>query len=133
MPTQKHPPTIVVIFGAGGDLTWRKLVPALYNLWRDEWLTRQIAIIGVDRRAIQDEEYRKHLREGVDKFSRQTVTNEAKWEKFINRVCYITGDFGEDATYQQLNEAIKQQADAWGEKANIVYYLAIPPALSKWL
>lgn len=129
MPTHKHPPTVVVIFGAGGDLTWRKLVPALYNLWRDEWLTRHLAIIGVDRREIKDEVYRKHLREGVDKFSRQTVTNEAKWDKFINRVSYITGDFGDESTYQQLDEAIKKQSDAWGEKANTVYYLAIPPGI----
>lgn len=129
MPTQKHQPTVIVIFGAGGDLTWRKLVPALYNLWRDEWLTRQFVIIGVDRREIKDEAYRKHLREGVDKFSRQTVTNEAKWEKFISRVSYITADFGDDSAYQQLDEAIKKQTDAWGAKANTVYYLAIPPTI----
>src|SRR3954470_16923718 len=97
--TEKLNPTIVIIFGAGGDLTWRKLVPALYNLWRDEWLTREFNIIGVDRRDMQEDEYRQHLREGVDQFSRQHVTNEAKWAKFANHISYIDADFGNADTY----------------------------------
>ncbi|MCX6048936.1 MAG: glucose-6-phosphate dehydrogenase [Chloroflexi bacterium] len=129
MNTEKFNPTIIIIFGAGGDLTWRKLVPALYNLWRDEWLTRQFSIIGVDRREMKQNEYRQHLREGVDQFSRQTVTNEAKWTKFANHVSYIDADFSDAETYTKLAEAIESQAKEWDAKPSTIYYLAIPPSL----
>lgn len=129
MNTEKPIPTIIVIFGAGGDLTWRKLVPALYNLWRDEWLTHEFSIIGVDRRAMQDDEFRQHLREGVDQFSRQTVTSEAKWKKFASRLSYMTADFGEAATFTQLAEAIARDAKDWEIKPSIIFYLAIPPTI----
>src|SRR4051794_30245501 len=106
MTPEKPNPTIVVIFGASGDLTWRKLVPALYNLWRDEWIMSQFSIIGVDRRGMTDKEFREHLREGIDQFSRQAVTNEAKWTKFVNHSSFLTGDFGEADTYNRLAQQI---------------------------
>src|SRR5437763_11942719 len=111
MTPEKPNPTIVVIFGASGDLTWRKLVPALYNLWRDEWITRQFSIIGVDRRGMTDEEFRKHLREGVDQFSRQTVTDEARWTRFVNRICFLTGGFGRADTYNRLAQRTSGQTE----------------------
>ncbi len=129
MNTEKLNPTIVIIFGAGGDLTWRKLVPALYNLWRDEWLTHQFSIIGVDRRDMKTDEYRQHLREGIDQCSRQPVTSEAKWAKFVSHVSYIDADFSDADTYAKLGETIASQAREWGAKPNTIFYLAIPPGL----
>jgi len=125
----KPAPTVVVIFGAGGDLTWRKLVPALYNLWRDEWLNPQFSIIGVDRRSLSDGEFRQRLREGVDQFSRQPVRSQAKWQRFADAVNFITADFADAALYTGLAEAIARCSEQWGEPANTVFYLAIPPAL----
>ena len=67
-----HPePAVVVIFGAAGDLTWRKLVPALYNLFLDKWLPDRFAVVGVDRKEMSIDEFRQRLREGVDTFSRR--------------------------------------------------------------
>ncbi|MFN2219404.1 MAG: glucose-6-phosphate dehydrogenase, partial [Anaerolineae bacterium] len=67
-----HPvPATIVIFGAGGDLTWRKLVPALYNLSLDGYLPARFAVIGVDRKEMTDDDFREHLRDGVDQFSRR--------------------------------------------------------------
>ena len=129
MNTEKPIPTVMVIFGAGGDLTWRKLVPALYNLWRDEWLMHHFSIIGVDRRAMQDDEFRQHLRAGVDQFSRQPVTDEAKWAKFASRIAYMTADFGEAATFTHLAEVIQRYAKDWDVKPSIIFYLAIPPTI----
>jgi glucose-6-phosphate 1-dehydrogenase len=67
-----HPgPTVLVIFGGAGDLTRRKLVPGLYNLFLDKWLPKEFWVIGLDRQALSDEDFRRHLREGVDQFSRR--------------------------------------------------------------
>ena len=64
-------PTIFVIFGAGGDLTWRKLIPALYNLHLDGWMPERIIVLGLDRVEMTDDNFRNHLQEGVDKNSRR--------------------------------------------------------------
>ena len=69
--------TQLVIFGGGGDLTWRKLVPALYDLFLDKWMPERFAVIGIGRRPTSDEEYRKHLRAGVDEFSRHGKPDDA--------------------------------------------------------
>lgn len=72
METQKHiEPTIIVILGATGDLTYRKLIPAIYNLWLDNWLPKEFAVIGVSRGKYTDATFKKHLLEGVNKFSRR--------------------------------------------------------------
>jgi len=61
-------PTVIVIAGAGGDLTWRKLTPALYDLFTDNWLPERFLVIGVDRIAMSDDEFRERLRQGVANF-----------------------------------------------------------------
>src|SRR5512136_2149495 len=100
MSTDMRPePTAIVIFGAAGDLTWRKLVPALYNLFVDKWLPHQFAIVGVDRKATSDAEFRQHLREGVDTFSRRGQAGDAMWDDFATRLTFITGDFSDQATF----------------------------------
>ena len=62
-------PAVIVIFGAGGDLTWRKLIPALYNLFLEHWLPERFTVVGLDRQQMSLEDFRAHLREGVDRFS----------------------------------------------------------------
>ena len=70
-----HPdPSMLIIFVAGGDLAWRKLIPALYNLFLDKWLPVKFAIIGIDRRELTTDEFRARLRDGVDTFSRRGKT-----------------------------------------------------------
>ena len=64
-------PTVFVIFGGAGDLSWRKLIPALYSLFLDGWLPEKFRIIGTGHRHMDEEEFRPHLKEGVDKFSRR--------------------------------------------------------------
>ena len=75
-------PTVFVIFGAAGDLSWRKLIPALYSLFVDGWLPEKFRIIGTGHRHMSDEEFRQHLREGVDKFSRRGKTDGRGLERF---------------------------------------------------
>ena len=79
---EKAGPTILTIFGAGGDLTWRKLMPAIYNLFLDGWAPGHFAIIGLDLKDLSNEEFRKHLHEGVNRFSRRGKAKSEKWKKF---------------------------------------------------
>jgi len=78
----KKRPTIITIFGGSGDLTWRKLIPALYNLYLDGWLNEKFSIVCMGRTEMKDGEFVKKLQEGVDKFSRSGKSVTEKWDKF---------------------------------------------------
>jgi glucose-6-phosphate 1-dehydrogenase len=80
--TDKLPPTVLVLFGTGGDLVWRKLVPALFDLFRKAQLPDQFAMIGVGRSRTSDEQLRRHLRRGVDRFSHGGRSNAPDWKVF---------------------------------------------------
>src|SRR5438309_9877363 len=84
-------PTVLVIFGAGGDLTWRKLIPAVYNLYDDGWLDERFAVVGVDLKSMDDAGFRDHLRRGVEAAARRPVTDEP-WAKFAQHLHFIAGD-----------------------------------------
>ena len=70
----KTKPTIITIFGGSGDLTWRKLIPALHNLFLDGWLNEKFSIVCIGRTEMKNEEFIKKLKDGVDKFSRRGKT-----------------------------------------------------------
>jgi len=129
MPTESHLPaaTVLVIFGASGDLTWRKLVPALYNLSLDNLLPKKFAVVGVARSALELEAWRRHLRDGVDNFSRQGKSDPALWKLFAERLVYQSGDYSDPASFEQLAKTLAAQDKAWGAKAERVFYLATPP------
>ncbi len=131
MNTNNHmEPAILVIFGAGGDLTWRKLIPAMYNLHKDEWLPNEFAILGVDRKEMSLEAYKDHLRQGVDQFSRRGKTDPSSWEAFSPHLTdYLCADFSDAQTYANLRKKINALEKSWGSKAHKVFYLAIPPSL----
>ena len=125
-----HPgPATIIIFGAGGDLSWRKLVPALYNLSLDGYLPAQFAVIGVDRKEMTDEDFREHLRDGVDRFSRRGKADDGAWTAFASHFSFLSGDFGEPATYSALEEQLKARDQEWGTKAQRILYQATPPSL----
>jgi glucose-6-phosphate 1-dehydrogenase len=122
-------PTIIVIVGAGGDLTWRKLVPALYDLFVDKWLPERFAFIGVDRKEMSDDGFRKHLHEGVKKFSRRVKADEKGWPHFASHLSYLTTDFALPGGFSSLSARINDDEKSWGVKPQIVFYLAIPPTM----
>jgi len=122
-------PTILVIFGASGDLTWRKLIPALYNLLLDSYLPERFAIIGVGRRKVEDDAFRTKLREGVDQFSRRMVADESHWNSFAGNISYVSEDLADPASGAALSSRLSEIEESWGVRANRVYYLAIPPAM----
>src|SRR5438876_9991384 len=98
-------PCSVVIFGATGDLTHRKLVPALYNLAADGELPPAVAVIGFARREKTDDDFRKEMEESVRKFSRQTVRDEI-WTTFGQSIFYHQSDFSDEAGFKSLAERL---------------------------
>lgn len=131
----KPPPTVLVIFGGSGDLAWRKLVPALYNQHLDKPLPQHVAIVGVDRNPTSDDEYRSHLREGIDKFSRRGKADDNAWKEFAPFLSYMAGDIASESFYGDLVKRladIERQWDlaaTWNIFPRRIFYLAIPPSL----
>ncbi len=125
-------PTILVIFGAAGDLAWRKLVPALYNLAVDGWLPEQFAVIGVDQKPLADDEFHKHLRGGIDQFSRRGKVDDKVWDVLAPQISYMPGNLGDPKVHKELARRLAEQDKAWsgsagGGEAHFVFYLAVPP------
>jgi len=118
-----HTSTSIVIFGASGDLTWRKLVPALYNNFKKGHLQDCDMILGFARRLYTDETFRTHLKEGVAEFSPESF-DPAVWEEFSTRLHYFQGDLDISADFQKL-EALLQSRE--GHACNRLYYLATAP------
>jgi glucose-6-phosphate 1-dehydrogenase len=121
---------IMVIFGAGGDLTWRKLIPAVYNICVDNALPEHFAIIGIDRKEMSEDRFLVHLHDGVDKFSRRGSVDDEEWESFARfKHAYIQADFSKTETYTELSDRLEKLEETWGVKSNRVFYLATPPTL----
>src|SRR6516165_11774024 len=119
--------TELVIFGGAGDLTWRKLVPALYDLFLNKWMPERSAVIGIGRRPTSDEEYRQRLRGGVEEFSRHGKPDAAAWDAFASRISFLAGDFNDAGLYSALADRLAGQEKAWATAASRVFYLATPP------
>jgi glucose-6-phosphate 1-dehydrogenase len=130
MENHNRPPaTILVVFGAAGDLTWRKLAPALYNLYEDGWLPDQIAVMGVDGKELSLDEFRDRLRDGVDHFSRRGAVDEARWQALTRELSFVAGNFADPELFARLSDALSAQHKSWGQAANHVFYLATPPGV----
>ncbi|GAB3537740.1 glucose-6-phosphate dehydrogenase [Pontibacter brevis] len=123
----KAAPTIAIIFGGTGDLAKRKLVPAFYNLFLDGWLPEPFAMIGLGRTDTNDIEYREHLREGVIEFSRSGEPAAESWDTFSNSLTYLRSNINDPASYQELADRIHELEEAWGTRANRLFYLSVAP------
>ena len=124
---RKPDPTVIIIFGAGGDLTWRKITPALYNLFLDGWFPEKFALIGLDIKEFTDDQFRDRLHNGIDQYSRSGKSKREDWDKFSLMLSYQKADFINQETYNKIHQTIKALEDKWGEKPNSIFYMAIPP------
>ncbi len=120
-------PCSVVIFGASGDLTRRKLLPALYNLSLEGLLPACFAVIGVARRELDDEAFRTSGREGVERFSRR-VPDASRWADFERSLFYVPGSFDDPAVYRALEQKLQEVEQSRGIPGNRVFYLSVPPS-----
>ncbi|WP_207430381.1 glucose-6-phosphate dehydrogenase [Sabulibacter ruber] len=124
---KKAAPTVVVIFGGTGDLTKRKLLPAFYHLYIAGWLPEEFAIIGMGRSSFTDEKYQAKLYEGLTEFSRTGPPEEEIWETFQGNISYLQSEINDAGAYQKLSEKLDSFDQAWGTRANRLFYLSIAP------
>jgi glucose-6-phosphate 1-dehydrogenase len=128
---KQNTPAILFIFGGSGDLTNRKLIPALYNLYIDNFLPEKFVIIGVGRTHFDsDDAYRSKLLEGVQQFSRRKDKIAEKWPSFAAAVTYHELDLLVDSTYNDINNWVVSKTKEWNEKPNLIYYLSVAPQLA---
>ncbi|HEX5109316.1 MAG TPA: glucose-6-phosphate dehydrogenase [Vicinamibacterales bacterium] len=128
MPSLVAEPAILVIFGASGDLTRRKLLPAIYNLVESGYLPDGFAILGVARQAIEQDEFRSQMRERVRSAEGEPL-EAAKWRRIEERLYYLAGDFGDRNTYVQVADRLRDLQRRHSIPANVVFYFATPPDL----
>ena len=119
---------VLIIFGASGDLTKRKLLPALYSLARERLLPSAFAVVGFARRAITADAFRKQMREGCDQFSRRRPVDATLWDSFARQIHYQNGDFDQLESYQALKARLDAIDAELGIAASRVYYMATPPS-----
>jgi glucose-6-phosphate 1-dehydrogenase len=130
MEADRHPnPSVFVIFGAGGDLTGCKLVPALYNLFLDGCLPDKFQVLGLDLGQRSDDQFRDHLRQGVDKFSRRGKSEEESWKTFATHLHFIEADLSDSGIYWNLARRLDETDKQWDFRANRTSYLALPPTM----
>src|SRR5260370_21612190 len=123
----QYEPCIIVIFGGAGDLSHRKLIPALYNLSTDGELPDKFAILGFSIEDLDDEKYRAFALSGIEQFSRRPVEKE-HWAKFAPMLHFNRGSFTEAADYLNLRKRCEQLDAECGTDGNRAFYFAIPPA-----
>ncbi|MFI5136935.1 MAG: glucose-6-phosphate dehydrogenase [Sphingobacteriales bacterium] len=125
--TIKTQPTIFVIFGGTGDLTSRKIAPALYNLFLDGWMPHLFSIIGTGRTQLSDEQFRENLLNDINQFSRSGKAEKEKWDEFAKNVHYQVSDIKDAETYKEFGKRVDKHNEEWNVTANVIYYLAVSP------
>lgn len=122
-------PCAIVIFGASGDLTKRKLIPALYSLAAEQRLPTGLSVVGYARSEMSEEEFRNRMREAVKEFSRTGLKDESLWERFAQRLHYVRGGYDEAEGYRRLKEALRGIEADPSFPPNRIFYVATPPEL----
>jgi glucose-6-phosphate 1-dehydrogenase len=120
-------PCTMVIFGASGDLTKRKLFPALYSLAYRQLLPENFGVVGVARTEQSDDEFRERMKAAVQEFGRDDFRDDV-WQKLADGMRYVATDFSDEGGENQVAEALTELDEQRGTEGNRVYYLAVPPA-----
>jgi glucose-6-phosphate 1-dehydrogenase len=122
-------PFSLIIFGASGDLTKRKLMPALWSLYAGRTLPEPFSIIAVSRTAMTTEEFRTRMREAIGEFARLQPPSELVWERFAVALSYIPGDPKDPELYAKLERALREIERSRSGRSNRLFYCATPPSL----
>ena len=120
-------PCVLVIFGATGDLTGRKLAPALYNLGRDGLLPPNFACVGFARRDKSHQIFRDELKQDISSYSRTKPLDETFWKSFQEKIYYHRSEFDDDAGYEALAKFLAQIDSRSATRGNRVFYLSVQP------
>jgi glucose-6-phosphate 1-dehydrogenase len=121
-------PAVFVLFGSTGDLAHRKVVPALFQLWRTHLLPHEFVIVAVGRRPYTDDAFRAELKEALDKYSRVQPVDKETWDDLAQRIVYHRGDFNDPAMYASLADRLDDLDEERGTRGNRLFYLATQPS-----
>ena len=127
--TKRPSASVIFIFGGSGDLNQRKLTPALYNLFIDDWMPEQFEIVGLGRTAYSDEKFRNHLFDAVQQFSRRKGEQNGHWKNFSDHISYLEMDAEDEGSYNKMAEVVKKYEEQWKIHPNVIFYLAVAPQL----
>ena len=119
-------PNMLIVFGSTGDLNYRKLIPAVYNLYIQNLLPKDFYIICIGRRDFSQDAYKENVKNSIQNFAKNTY-NEETWEKFCSIFQYLKLDFVKDDTYMDLQNLISHMCESKKIKENILYYMAVSP------
>src|SRR5450631_436858 len=122
-------PCTIVIFGASGDLSRRKLVPALYGLAAQNCLARRFAIIGFARTPMTDEAFQKSAVDSVKKFADANTLREEECKEFANALAYVAGEYNQPEAFEKLKNRLDELDKAHKLNGNRLFYLATPPEI----
>ncbi len=125
---KKLPPVLFFIFGGSGDLNYRKLTPALYNLYLDGLMPDKFSIVGVARTDYDENAYKEHLLDGIVNFSRRKE-EDRKWTDFSKLLTYLRMDVADAGAYTKIEEMVKQKKQEYGEPPVLIFYMAVAPQL----
>ena len=120
---------ILVIFGALGDLTKRKLIPAVFKLKRHNLLPEKFAIIGTGRIKLSDEDFRKKMLDTLNEFSDDNDLKKSDAEEFVSSIYFTVMNFADDSDYPGLKKKLTELEKKYGTGGNVIFYLATPPSL----
>jgi glucose-6-phosphate 1-dehydrogenase len=128
--TSTKPPAIIFIFGGSGDLTYRKLMPALYNLYLDQYLPEKFLIVSIGRTDFTDTTFRTHTKKGIEEHSRRPDCIKIAWKEFAPNIEYVKADLEQDKIYRSIGARIKEAEDTWKEKPSVIFYMSVAPQLA---
>lgn len=121
------PPTVLVIFGVTGDLTQKKLLPAIYQLFKNNQLPLYFKLVGFARRPWNQTDFIEYVHASLNQPN--TGFDQASWQQFQQRLVYLQSEFENQEGYKQLEDLFKQAASEAGQPINRIYYFATPPSL----
>src|ERR1700676_3204504 len=125
---RKMPECALVIFGANGDLTKRKLLPALYRLAYERRLSPNFAVIGISRTPMSNEQFRDKMRDSVKEFKENSEFDESVWESFSQSLFYMAGDVGDPSCFVTLAKCVEEIEVQRKTAGNVLFYLSTQPS-----
>ncbi|MBI2321023.1 MAG: glucose-6-phosphate dehydrogenase, partial [Chloroflexi bacterium] len=121
-PGRTAPPCVVVIFGATGDLTSRKLIPAFYQLALGRYLPAEFAVLGLGRQEYSHDGFREELRAAANRFARSAPVHPVVWESFASRIFYQRVSYDDAAAYETLRDRLAELDRRLGTQGNYLFY-----------
>jgi glucose-6-phosphate 1-dehydrogenase len=125
---RRVPPCAIVIFGASGDLSKRKLLPALYRLFYERRIPPSFAVVGSSRTPLSDDEFRKRMKESVAKFLEDAPFDEDVWTSFAQSLFYVPGDLNNPASYDDIRNKLDELEKTHQTAGNVLFYLSTQPS-----